>query len=174
MGDAQDLPHVLEAIRLLKNKLINIIFIGDGRKKEYVESFAAEHNLQKQIHCLGRYSLEYMPSFFAKADILFMALKDEPIFALTVPSRIQAYMSAGKPIVAMINGEGADLVSEADCGWTVPAGDYIGLAKLLESISNENPATLSKKGENGKLYAIKHFDFKTSIDNLEKILLNIE
>lgn len=33
MGDAQDLPHVMEAIKLLKGKSINIIFVGNGRKK---------------------------------------------------------------------------------------------------------------------------------------------
>lgn len=170
MGDAQDLPHVLEAIRLLKNKPINIIFIGDGRKKEYVESFATEHNLQKQIHCLGRYPLECMPSFFEKADILFMALKDDPIFALTVPSRIQAYMSAGKPIVAMINGEGADLVSEADCGWTVPAEDSQALASLFERLYHTDREILIHKGINGKLYSEQYFKFSSCMDSLEKTL----
>lgn len=170
MGDAQDLPHVLDAISLLKDKPINIIFIGDGRKKEYVESFVAEHNLHKQIYCLGRYPLEYMPSFFAKADILFMALKDEPIFALTVPSRIQAYMSAGKPIVAMINGEGADLIKEVDCGWTVPAENSQALAALFERLYYIDREVLLKKGLNGKHYSEQNFKFSSCIDCLEKTL----
>lgn len=170
MGDAQDLPHVLDAMLLLKGKPINIIFIGDGRKKDYVEKFALENNLQNQIHCLGRYPLEYMPAFFSKADILFMALKNEPIFALTIPSRIQAYMSAGKPVVAMINGEGADLIAEADCGWTVPAEDSKSLASLFDELSHLNKVVLDKKGSNGKIYSEKHFKFSTCISNLETCL----
>ena len=170
MGDAQDLPHVLDAMLLLKGKPINIIFIGDGRKKEYVVNFAVEHSLQKQIICLGRYPLEMMPSFFSKADVLFMALKNEPIFALTVPSRIQAYMSAGKPIVAMINGEGADLISEAHCGWSVPAEDSKALATLLLEVSVLENSVLKDKGINGKKYSEKNFRFSACIDNLERSL----
>lgn len=170
MGDAQDLPHVLDAMLILKGKPINIIFIGDGRKKDFVENFAVEHDLKEQIYCLGRYPLEFMPSFFSKADVLFMALKDEPIFALTVPSRIQAYMSAGKPIVAMINGEGADLIKESNCGWAVPAENSTALADLLNHLSNLDKNILSEKGINGKRYSEKYFNFSHCMDNLEECL----
>lgn len=170
MGDAQDLPHIMEAMLLLKGKAINLIFIGDGRKKNFVEKFTANHQMKKQIICLGRYPLEMMPSFFTQADILFMALKDEPIFALTVPSRLQAYMSAGKPIVAMINGEGADLIKEADCGWSVPAEDSQALATLLEKLSTTDKTLLSQKGQNGKTYSVANFNFSSCIDHLESFL----
>lgn len=170
MGDAQDLPHILNAMLLLKGKPINIIFIGDGRKKKYVERFACENSLQKQIICMGSHPLVMMPSFFSQADILFMALKNEPIFSLTVPSRIQAYMSAGKPIVAMINGEGADLINEAKCGWTVPAEDSEALADLLYLLSHTEKSVLLEKGRNGKQYSEENFKFSSCIDNLERYL----
>ena len=108
--------------------------------------------------------------FYRQADILFLALKDNPIFSLTVPAKLQAYMSSGKPVVAMINGEGADLIKEADCGWSVPAEDSEGLAQLLIKLSKENKAVLSQKGENGKMFSKQHFQFKDCIDNLECIL----
>lgn len=111
-----------------------------------------------------------MSYFFSNADVLFLSLKDEPIFSLTVPAKLQAYMASGKPIVAMINGEGADLIKESDCGWTVSAGDYEGLAKLLLSISKENCNILNQKGLNGKKFSEEHFDFQKSIDYLEEIL----
>lgn len=170
MGDSQDLPHVLDAMLLLKGKPINIIFIGDGRKMDYVQRFASAYSLQEQIICLGRHPLEMMPSFFSKADLLFMALKNEPIFALTVPSRIQAYMSAGKPIVAMINGEGANLINEAQCGWTVAAEDSKSLAVLLEDLSYLDKSVLLEKGINGKRYSEENFKFSKCIDNLEQCL----
>lgn len=111
-----------------------------------------------------------MPALFAKADILFMALKDTPIFALTVPSRLQAYMSSGKPVVAMINGEGRDVIKEADCGWSVPAEDSKGLAELLLKLSEENPELLKIKGENGKKFSKDNYDFRKCIDKLEHII----
>ena len=172
MGDAQDIPHILETANILKDTNINFIFVGDGRKKSYVEEYIKQHNLQNKVFCVGRFPLECMPSIFNKADILLMALKDVPIFSLTVPSRLQAYMSSGKPIVAMINGEGADLIKDADCGWSVPAEDSQALAQLLLSLSKEKPEILNQKGTNGKNYSQKHFQFKDCIDKLEKIISN--
>lgn len=170
MGDAQDLPHVLDTALRLKGTDINFIFVGDGRKKSFVEDFTRNNGLEKQVRCLGRFPLESMPALFAKADILFMALKDVPIFAITVPSRLQAYMSSDKPVAAMINGEGADLIKEADCGWSVAAEDSEALAKLLESLSKTDKSILAEKGRNGKRYSETHFNFAKSIDNLESFL----
>lgn len=170
MGDAQDLPHIMDAAKKVKGKNINFIFIGDGRRKEFVEKYVEDNGLDKQVYCLGRFPLETMPFFFEKADILFFALKNTPIFSLTVPSRLQAYMSAGKPVVAMINGEGADLIKEADCGWSVTAEDSEALAVLLTKLSAESPDILKEKGANGKRYSEKHFGFQNCIDHLEQII----
>lgn len=170
MGDAQDLPHVMEAACLLKGSNINFNFIGDGRKREFVEQYAKENGLEQNVFCYGRYPLEAMPSFFNQADLLFFALKDAPIFALTVPSRLQAYMSSGKPVIAMINGEGADAIKDADCGWSVPAEQPERLADLLRKLSNLSKSELGRKGENGKSYSQKYYDFKSCIDHLEQIL----
>lgn len=173
MGDAQDIPHVMETARLLKGKGINFIFVGDGRKKEYVENYAREYGLEDQVKCLGRFPLEAMPSLFSQASVLFMALKDTPIFSLTVPSRLQAYMSAGKPVVAMIKGEGAELIKEADCGWAVSAGDSDGLANLLLDISYQPHEILKTKGLNGQSYSSKYYNFRKCIDKLI-VLINKE
>lgn len=170
IGNAQDVPHLLEAFKKLKEENINLIFVGDGRKRKFVEEFRDRNGLRERIYLLGKFPPEQMPGLFAQADLLFMALKDEPIFALTVPSRLQAYMSAGKPIVAMINGEGADLIREADCGWTVPAEDSESLAKLLLEVSKQDQSVLDQKGRNGKEFSLHNFDFKKCIDHLEEII----
>lgn len=171
MGDAQDLPHILDAALRLKNTIINFIFIGDGRKKEYVTSFVAENDLFAQVHCLGRYPLESMPHFFAQADVLLFALKDKEIFSLTCPSRLQAYMSAGKPIVAMINGEGVDIINEAQCGWAVPSESSDQLAELLLRLSSHTSNDiLQEKGLNGQRYSEQYFNFDRCMDNLSEVL----
>jgi len=170
MGDAQDLPHVMEAAKLLKGTTINFVFIGDGRKKTFVTEFSKSNGLENQVHCLGRFPLEYMPLFFRKADVLFFALKKSPIFALTVPSRLQAYMSSGKAIVAMIDGEGADLIKEADCGWSVPAEDPGKLAELLLRLSKMRSEILNEKGINGQNYSQAHFKFGKCMDHLENVI----
>lgn len=169
MGDAQDLPHVMDAALKLKGEKINFIFVGDGRKQSFVENFAKENGLES-IKCLGRFPLEAMPALFEKADILFLSLKNVPIFAITVPSRMQAYMSSGKPVVAMINGEARELIKDADCGWSVPAEDSQSLAALLLELSKEKNDVLKEKGTNGKCYSDRYFNFTNSMNLLEDFL----
>lgn len=165
LGDAQDIPHILKAASDLKGSGINLIFVGDGRKKQWAEEFKEKYGLDN-VYFMGRYPLETMPHFFSKADVLILALKDEPIFTLTAPAKLQAYMAAGKPIVAMINGEGAELIREADCGWSVPSEDSKGLAKLLLVLSGREKSKLLEKGWNGKRYSEANFNLKKCIDNL--------
>lgn len=170
IGDAQDFPHVIEAAKMLKdNYLIQFIIIGDGRKKDWVEEQIKLHELPN-VKCLGRFPITAMSHFYRQASVLFLALKNQPIFALTAPAKLQAYMAAGKPIVGMINGDGADLINEADCGWSVPAEESKALADLLLRLSHEDKLILDKKGQNGKAYSERHFNFKKSIDRLEEII----
>ena len=74
--------------------------------------YIIDNALQDTVFCVGRHPIETMGLFFEKADVLFFSLKDSPIFNLTCPAKLQAYMSAGKPVLAMLNGEGANIVSK--------------------------------------------------------------
>ena len=119
---------------------------------------------------MGRFPVETMATFFEKADGLLVSLKDELIFNLTVPAKVQAYMSASKPILAMINGEGAELVNEAGCGFSAPAGDYKQLAKIILDLYNLDNAERVSMGLNGFNYYTKHFNMDTCINNLIEIV----
>lgn len=168
IGEAQDFEHIMDAaIRLRSHKDIHFVIVGNGRKFKWVESFVQNNSLEEQVHLLGRYPSETMPLLFSKADVMLVTLKDASIFNLTVPAKLQAYMSAGKPIVAMMNGEGPRVIEEAQCGWAVVAGDDKGLAKCILDISSYDKEILLNKGSNGRRYQIDNF-------NVDKCLLALE
>ncbi|WP_313636329.1 glycosyltransferase family 4 protein [Empedobacter sp.] len=172
VGEAQDMDTIMKAALLLKNyKEIKFIIVGDGRKMSFVQEFVKEHQLQETVHTVGRFPVEAMATFFAEADLLLVSLKDDPIFNLTVPAKVQAYMSSGKPILAMLNGEGAETINEADCGFTVPSSDETKLADVIKKAANFDKAILEEKGRNGKKYFSERFTLKSCIDNLERILV---
>lgn len=171
IGEAQDLENIMQAaLELKENKGIKFILVGDGRKMPYVKEFIEEHQLQETVFTMGRYPVEAMSSFFDKADVMLVTLKDDPIFNLTVPAKLQAYMSASKPIIAMLNGEGADNVLEADCGFTVSAGDYKSLANTILKASDLSTDVLNQLGENSRKYYENNFRMSTCISNLENII----
>lgn len=172
IGDAQDMPHILEAAKELKGSGINFIFVGDGRKKPWAEEYKREQDLGN-VYFLGRHPLETMPKFFEKADVLLLALKDEPIFRLTVPAKLQAYMAAGKPIMAMMNGEGADVIGEAGCGWSVGAENGVMLAEKLREVAQLSKEELKTIGDKGRQYAEDHYTLKKCMAHLESMLKEI-
>jgi glycosyltransferase involved in cell wall biosynthesis len=113
VGEAQDFPAVLQAVELLKNNtVIHWTIVGDGRMSDWLENEIVQRGLQCSIKLAGRHPIEKMPEFFQQADALLVSLKNEPIFAMTIPGKLQAYLMSGKPILAMLNGEGANIVPE--------------------------------------------------------------
>ena len=166
IGKSQDFEHIMQAALILKEEQdIHFAIVGDGRRRAWVESFIRDNRLSN-VHCMGRHPLSAMGSFFAKADVLLVSLKDSPIFALTEPTKISAYMYAGKPIITMMNGAGPRLINEARCGFSVPAGDAQGLADTIKKASRMNKQQLEELGRNGRLYCENHFNFKKLMDGL--------
>ena len=173
LGESQDLENILNAFLELKhNKNIKLIILGDGRKASFINEFIKENNLNDIVYILGKYPLNAMASFFDKADAMLVTLKDDPIFNLTVPAKIQAYMSAGKPILAMINGESADIIKEAKCGHVSCSGDYKSLSLNILKMASSSSDELKLMGNNSRAYFENNFRMKESISKLENILIN--
>lgn len=171
IGASQDFGTVLSAAeRLKEHKDIHFVIVGNGRAREWVEQQIVERGLNETVHCVGSYPLEAMPATFAKADVLFAVLKDEPIFALTVPAKIQAYMSSGKPIISMINGEAMELVREVGCGMAVAAEDSKAFADAVLQMSQLSQSEREQMGNRGREFASNNFDFTKQMTLLEEIM----
>lgn len=168
-GEAQDLLTVLEAAAIVKAQRPDIcwLLVGSGRTTEQLKAEISRLHLQDVVHLLGRHPLERMPSFFMGADALLVTLKKEPIFSMTVPGKLQSYLVTGKPIVAMLDGEGRRLIESARCGLCGPAGDATALAANVMALSDLRDEDRRQLGENGQRLAREHFDRATLMSRLE-------
>jgi colanic acid biosynthesis glycosyl transferase WcaI len=168
IGDAQDFPAILAAAELLRERAdIRWLIVGDGRAAEWVAAEVQRRGLGSCVLLLGRHPLEQMPQFYRHADALLVSLRDEPVFALTLPGKLQSYLAAGIPVLAMVNGEAADVVSRSGGGFTCPAGDAAGLAAAVVKLAALSPAERAEIGRRGKAFSAKEFDRATLIERLE-------
>jgi glycosyltransferase involved in cell wall biosynthesis len=160
IGEAQDFPSILSGFKN-SDCLDELVFLilGDGRYKDTVLEKIDSYELPGHVFYLGRYPAEYMPLFYYYADFLVFSLMDVPIFALTLPGKIQSYMSSGTPIIGMVNGEAAAVIKEAKCGFTVPSGDAQGFSNLLNNCCSEPSESMNVLGKNGKEYADRNYNF---------------
>lgn len=166
IGESQDFESLVNAAELTRDfEDIHWIIIGDGRKRQWVEQEINSRKL-KNIHLLGRHPMEKMPYFFREADVLLVSLKDEVIFSFTVPAKIQSYLACGKPILAMINGEGAEIIKESNSGFAVDAGDYINLSEKALELYKMPEEQLDRMAKSSKEYYHNNFDRKELIDKL--------
>lgn len=175
VGDAQDFPAILAAAEMLKgNRAIRWVIVGDGRLSGWLAEQVVARGLSECFILLGRYPVERMSSFFKHADALLVSLKDEPIFSMTIPGKLQSYLAAGIPLLAMLNGEGADVVRQARAGLTCGAGDHEGLANAVLTMASMTPSERSAMGRNGVEASVAQFNRERLISQLEQWLAEIQ
>lgn len=172
LGTAQNLDCVAKAMVLLKDeKEVKWVFVGDGSRKEWLEKFIIENGLQDSAVCVGRYPASYMPYFYQQANAMLVTLRSGyPHLEMVVPARLQSYMSAGRPVLGMMGQGGADIISEADCGYCTPAENAEAFAELIRNKVLPDKKNFELKGQNGKKYFLAHFTKKHCIDNLCTII----
>jgi colanic acid biosynthesis glycosyl transferase WcaI len=171
IGEAQDMPAVLKAAERLKdNPAIRWVVVGDGRKSEWLKSEVIRRSLQDQVLLPGRFPVERMPSFYAHADALLVSLKSDPVFSMTIPGKVQSYLLVGKPMVGMLDGEGAAVISDANAGLSCDAGDAAGLAEAVLTLVSMTPDQRKQLGLNGQKYAQQEFERSQLMDRLEALL----
>jgi glycosyltransferase involved in cell wall biosynthesis len=169
LGTAQALDTVVTAAALLQQEgsEARIFLIGSGSQSDWLKSEIDRLNL-RNVSLPGRFPPAAMPQLYAAAGALLVSLRDEPIFALTIPSKVQGYLAAGRPIVASLNGEGARVVDEAKAGFSCRAGDARGLADAIQAMSRLSHSDRADMGDNARRYAREHFSLDQLTDNLMK------
>jgi colanic acid biosynthesis glycosyl transferase WcaI len=171
IGEAQDLPAVLNAAESLRhNNAIRWLIVGDGRRSVWFHEEVARRGLQSNVLLLGRFPVERMPSFYAHADALLVSLKKDPVFSLTIPGKVQSYLMAGVPILGMLDGEGARVITDSNAGLVCAAGNSEGLASAVLEMFAMSVYQRKQLGVNGRDYAQKEFGRGLLMDQLEVLL----
>lgn len=167
VGETQDFPSVLEGLKKCcrLNDLIFLV-IGDGRYKTELIKSIRSMGLDNTVFCLGQYPMKYMPLFYYYSSYLVVPLKDGDIFSYTLPGKVQSYMSSGKPIVGMVNGEAARIIVEARCGYVVASGDHDGFARALDFCCSLDLSERQKLGSQGQAYAYEKFRLEPLVDKV--------
>jgi len=168
IGAAQDFESIIDAATLLREYHdIHFVVLGDGRKRRWVEDEVSRLGLHATVHLIGSYPLEAMPSFFSLADAMLVTLKNDPVFSLTIPAKIQSYLACGRPIIAALDGEGARVVEEAGAGFVCQSGAPQELAQAVLKMYETPKREREKMGASGRAYYEANFDRDMLLDRLE-------
>lgn len=171
VGAAQGFETVLAAAAELRDHPdIHWIVLGDGRMLPWVREEIARRGLGGTVHLLGQFPAETMPAWFAHADAMLVSLRADPVFALTIPAKVQSYMACGRPILASLDGEGARVVADAGAGLTARANDPASLARLVLELYRMPASEREAMGARGRAYFERHFERSALVNRLVAIM----
>jgi len=171
IGVPQGLNVVIRAALLCRDiTKLRWILVGDGDAADHLKEKITAGRLEDIVIMPGRKPLEEMPGYYDAAGALLVTLKNIPLFQSIVPAKVQSYMASGKPLVAALDGEAAELIRDSGCGLVGPAEDAAALAANVRKLMSMNKKELDDMGLRGKEYADTYFNKHKLLDRLESIL----
>lgn len=157
LGRAQALDTVIAAAAKVRDLSdLTILLYGSGAMSSWLSEAVEERGLTNVI-LPGRVPPDQIQLVYAQASALLLTLVDDPILSHTVPSKLQSYLAAGKPIIAGVGGEAAEIVTASGSGLTCPAGDAQALADTMRRLYGMAPGERAALGDAGRQYFNTHY-----------------
>jgi colanic acid biosynthesis glycosyl transferase WcaI len=173
IGAAQDFETIVAAAEQVRHvPEIQWVIIGEGRRKEWLQNQITTRKLGGTVHLINPLPSELMPHYFAFAHGLLLTLAAR-VAALTIPTKLQAYLACGRPIIAAIDGEAARILRESGAGLTCEPGNAGALAAVVQTLYQMSPGQRDKMGSAGRRCFEREFALDLLMDRLEQWLIEL-
>jgi colanic acid biosynthesis glycosyl transferase WcaI len=169
IGKAQALDAVIEAAANIETPYpdIQFIFVGDGIDVERLKDRTKNKGLAN-VKFLGRYPITQISKILSLSDVLLVHLKDTPLFSITIPSKTQAYMYVGRPILMATCGDAADLVARAKAGISCDPENADKIANSIKYLHDLPRPELEAMGINGRRFYDRELSLAKGAQLFEK------
>lgn len=171
MGELQQLETVVRAVASLEgDHRCHLFLVGDGVTKSLLRALVRDLGVSASVTFIDSRPLSAMAGTLAGADAQYVSLKDVPLLHLTVPSKVQACMAAGRALICSAPGDASDLVGEAGCGITVAPGDHLALAEAIGTMAGLSSVEREAMGDSGRAFYLRRLGEHHGTDLMEQHL----
>jgi colanic acid biosynthesis glycosyl transferase WcaI len=166
-----DFGTIFAAMQKLSDREdVQFVLVGTGVQAEIVQQLIAQSGASAdQVKALGWMDYADIPAAWAAADVMLLALHDQPLYAGTVPAKYFEAFASGVPVVAAVQGIAAELLENSGAGIAVPCNDAEALSETVTRLLDD-PVLRQQMGDAGRRYAIEHFDPQRNADAYEAAL----
>jgi len=170
IGLAQGLDTVLEAAARCAVTVphARFVFMGDGVEADRLRRRAAEMQLAN-AEFLSRQSFSAANAIFNAADALLVHLKDDPLFAITIPSKTQSYLAAGRPVLMAVRGDAAALIKAAGAGVMAEPGNPESIAEAVRQLAALPAAERARMGQSGREFYQRELALGRAVEKFESV-----
>jgi glycosyltransferase involved in cell wall biosynthesis len=165
MGKAQSLEAVITAAEQLQTRApeLMFVFLGGGVEVARLQEMAARKGLDN-VTFLPGVPMADVGAYLAHADALLVHLKKDPLFTITIPSKTQAYMAAGKPLLMAVDGDAADLVRASGCGVVSESENPDSLAEAALALMRLSAQEREEMGRKGQDYYQQELSLRVGVE----------
>lgn len=178
VGPAQALEVLVDAVEIVSAKKpelkFRFIIIGDGMSKEGIVRRVSEKGLAEYFEFIGFQPVAEIVKYQELADVLYVSLSDSPLFQIMIPTKVQSYMASGKPILAALAGEGADVIRESKAGMTCRLTSLKELADTIESFIGLSAETRAEMGHNAETFYKNNYRNDIISSQLIRTITNVK
>lgn len=170
MGKAQALDTILESAAILKahHSPATFVLVGGGVETERLKLKSKELGLDN-VQFIAPMPMSQIGTVLQAADVLLVHLRKNPLFKITIPSKTQAYMAAGKPILMGVDGDAAELIAQSQSGWIIPSENAQVLALEVTKLIKLMPDDLKAKGKQAKSFYERELSVKVGVGRFADI-----
>lgn len=166
---AYDFDTLLGAARRLGDRPgVRVLLGGGGTQAAHLDALLADSGLAHVMR-IGWVDYDDVPLAYAASDVCCWALRPEPLYRGTMPTKLYEAMAAGLPTAAAVEGTAADFLRETGAGLSVPCGDATGLAAAVARLLDD-AALRARCARAGRAYAEAHLDYARAVDAYEALL----
>lgn len=165
IGTAQGLDILPKTAKLLKNEDVKFVIVGDGRYLSTLKKEINDNGVNEKFILVPRQPAQRIPALLCACDAAFISFKDDPLWTMTIPAKLQSYMACSMPIIAAAQGETRRIIEEAQCGYCCDIGNVEALAELIKQIVKDDLSVLRK---NSQKYCEEHFNKKKLMDEMDE------
>lgn len=171
MGKAQSLTTILDAASTLHQERVRFVFVGAGIEVERLKATAEARGLNN-VSFLPRRPVSEMSPLLQSADALLVHLRDDPLFSITIPSKTQAYLMAGRPILMGVRGDAAAMVEEAGAGLVFEPENKDSLVEAIRTMARLDRSDRAAMGARGMRYYRERLALAVGSSTIEEVLVN--
>lgn len=173
IGHAQGLETLVRAATAVHDRPLRVLVAGSGTALAQLQELAAatQDGARERVTFVGRVEQSQMPVLMAAADACYVGLSPDRLSAVTMPSKTQATMAAGRPLVVCAVGDVAAIVDEAGAGWSTGSGDVAGLTRILRAVCDSGRQERERRGRLGRAAYEATFSVERAVDRAERHLV---
>ncbi|MBI2242459.1 MAG: glycosyltransferase family 4 protein, partial [Nocardioides sp.] len=171
IGEVQSLDTAVDALALLRDRDdICLALVGEGVAVPGLRHQVEACGLGERVRFLGSRPMEQMPRLMRESAAQLVSLRDLPLFRGTIPSKLQASMATGCPVICAVAGDAAEIVREAEIGFVAIPEDAESLAKAFRELADCSVEERQRLGQRARDIYVRQMGAGSGAAALERLL----